>query len=783
MEIIKKTEEKKKDDLGQAIYKYMPYWPLFVVLFLVAGISSWLYLKIATPKYGTTARLLIKDEMKGVESKGLQELDLLSTNKTIENETEVIQSNSLLNQVVNHLNLYTTLYEEQKFHDLNAYTTSPVTVIASDPSKIIPTEKSKIKYSYNKATGKVTVFGKEFSLNQFINTPYGVIKFIPNPNFIHEPLPGYKLYFTLTDPKVVADHIGSGLDVTTSSKQSSIINLSYKDEVPQRAENLLNDLLQTYNNNTIEDKNKLAANTMRFLQKRITDVEGDLNSIEKKSQQYKTQQGAVDISKQGELYLENVSANDQKQGEVSTQLAVLDQVEKYVKSKDNSQGIVPSTIGVTDLTLTNLVNTLYQSELDYDRAKKTTGENNPITTGISDRIEKIRPSILENIQSQRSSLLASRNNIQSTNGTYSSALQNIPQKEKDLLEISRERQIKNDVYSFLLQKKEETELSYASNVGDSKVIDKAQSSDEPVSPNRKIVYLTAFLVALFAGVSVIFGKETLNRKILFRQDIEQYTERPILGEIVAQPSSEPTMIGYDKRSFIAEQFRMLRMTLGYAGINADNKRVLVTSSISGEGKSFIAANLALSLAVAGKKVVLVDMDLNNPSLSEKLNIHSEVGVTDFLKGNKKPEEIVIKTNLNEHLYFIPTGLLPDNPSELILSSKVDELLSYLDANFDTIILDSAPVVPVTDAYILSPYCDATLYVVRHNYTPKTFIERIDANNKIQQLKNVAIVFNGVKSRGFQNKYYGYGYGYGYNYRYKNGGKKKGNNKLLQATNS
>ncbi len=208
--------------------------------------------------------------------------------------------------------------------------------------------------------------------------------------------------------------------------------MAYKDEVPKRAENILNDLLQTYTNNTIEDKNKLATNTLKFLQKRISDVEGDLTNIEKKLQQYKTSRGAVDISKQGELYLENVSANDQKQGEVSTQIAVLDQVEKYVKAKDNEGAIVPSTAGIPDPTLANLVGTLYQSELDYERAKKTTGENNPITEGIKDRIEKIRPSILENIQSQRSSLLASRNNIQSTNGSYTSASAKYTAKRKRL---------------------------------------------------------------------------------------------------------------------------------------------------------------------------------------------------------------------------------------------------------------------------------------------------------------------------------------------------------------
>ena len=629
----------------------------------------------------------------------------------------------------------------------------------------------------------MSVFNKQYDLNQWINTPYGTIKFIPNPNYSHEPQAGSKLFFTLSDMKMVADHIGSGLQVNTSSKQSSILNLSYQDEVPRRAENILNDLLQTYSNNTVEDKNKLATNTLRFLQQRITDVEGDLAGIEKKLQQYKAKQGAIDLSTQGKLYLENVSTNDQKQSELNTQLAALDQVEKYVKSKDNEGAIVPSTIGVTDPTLASLVSNLYQSELEYDKMRKTTGDNNPLVVSIGDRIEKIRPGILENIQSQRSNLLASRNNIASTNGNYSSALQTLPQKEKDLIDISREQSIKQDVYSFLLQKKEETALSSASNVADSKIIDRAQSSDDPVSPNRKIVYLTAFLVALFAGVGVIFGKETLNRKILFRQDIEEFTERPILGEIVAQPNSDPAMIGYDKRTFIAEQFRMLRMTLGYAGINAENKRVLVTSSISGEGKSFIAANLALSLAVAGKKVVLVDMDLNNPSLADKLGVHSEIGVTQFLSGQKTASEIVTKTTQNENLWFIPSGLLPQNPSELMMNGKIDELLTYLDANYDTIILDSAPVIPVTDAYILSPYCDATLYVVRHNYTPKAFIERIDANNKIQQLKNVAIVFNGVKSRGFQNKYYGYGYGYGYNYSAKSGNKKKGNSKLLQVPNS
>ncbi len=781
MEIIKKAEEKKATDgFGQVVFKYLPYWPLFALLFLACIGGTWLYLQYTTPMYQANARLLINDEMKGVEQKGLQQLDLLATNKTIENETDVIQSNTLINKVVNHLNLYAPVYQEQKLRNVSAYTISPVQVTAQDLSHLKAAKK--VYFTYNAAAGAVTAQGKTYPLNQWAATPYGTLKFTANP-YYRQPEAGGKLYFSLIDPKFITERIVRNLKVTTSSKQSSILGLSYQDEVPERAENVLDDLLKTYNEASVSDKNNLAANTLNFLQDRLNSVEKDLNGIEKKLQQYKSQSNATDIGTQGRLFLENVSTNDQKLGDVNMQLAVLNQVESYVRSKDNAGGIVPSTLGVNDPTLSSLVDKLYSSELDYENLRKTTGENNPITQGVADRIEKIKPSILENIQSQKTSLLASRNDLSSTNGSYNSALQTIPEKERQLVEISREQSIKSQIYTYLLQKKEEAALSYASNVPDAKIIDKAQAGDDPVSPNKKVLYLSSVLFALFAGIGIIFGKETLNRKIMFRQEIEGYTDRPIIGEIISQPAQEPIVIGYDKRTFIAEQFRMLRMSLSFMGINATQKRILVTSSISGEGKSFVAANLALSLAAAGKKVVLVDFDLNNPSLSAKLGISNDKGITDFLMEKSEVQDIIVKTAIHDNFYFIPAGDLPDSPSELMMNGRTELLLNYLDDHFDVVLIDSAPVVPVTDAYILSPYCDATLYIVRHGYTPKTFVQRIDDNNKINYLKNVAIVFNGIKSRGFNNKFYGYGYGYGYNYRGKKLTSKKKSEKLLQVSNS
>ncbi len=296
--------------------------------------------------------------------------------------------------------------------------------------------------------------------------------------------------------------------------------------------------------------------------------------------------------------------------------------------------------GVTDPVLTDLLQKLSDLELQYTQTKKIVPENNPAVVALVDGINRLKPQILENIESQRKNLLAGRSDLTATSNDYGSMLKTIPEKERELLSITRQQAIKNNIYTFLLQKKEETALSFASAVADSRVLDHAETSDTPVSPKRKLIYLAAFLGAIFLGVAIIYLKEMLTRTVQERSDIEKYTDIPFLGEVNYDRSKTPFVISEGKRSFIAEQFRQLRTSLGYMGVDETHKRILLTSSISGEGKSFIAINLGISLALMGKKVALLELDLRKPKLSEQFDISRKEGLSNYLIGKIRLKKLL-----------------------------------------------------------------------------------------------------------------------------------------------
>ncbi len=741
MNVVQPKSESSNTSLFEELKnKYLPYWPLFIFLLVTFLIGAWIYLNFATPVYEVTATILITDERKGADENSMVEsLNLLSSKKIVENELEVLHARDLMDKVVDSLLLYAPIHEA---NTAPAYNSSPISVVAENPLKLTPVDK--VYFHYDSTKKNVTIGQNEYPLDSFVNTPYGNLKFINNSHLITASQDSF--YFTLLDPKIVTNIFLARLDVGTSSKLSSIVNITLADELPKRGEDILSTLLKKYTEGSIDYKNQLAKNTIAFVNERLRVVSQELNSVEKQIQNYKTNEGIVDLTEQGKMYLQNVGDNSQKVADATMQLSVLDQVEKYVAAKDNSAGIVPSTLGVTDPLLSKLLDRLYQAETDYQRLRKTTAENNPILQSYTNEIQNIRPSILENIKSQKANLQATITNLNNTVKSYNSTLQSIPQKQRQLVEVSRDQIIKNNVYSFLLQKREETALAYASNVTDSKVIESAQASFFPTSPREKIIYLGTIVLAFGFTIAYVTLKELLSNKILSPSEVRNYSNVPIIAEIPHFKDNDISL-SMKENEFIGSQFRQLKIALGLFNKSASNKKLLVTSSITGEGKSFIAGALANSISSSGRKVVLIDTDFSKPQISIDYDLNGIAGLSDFLENKILPQQIIKKTD-NKNLFIIPSGTSKVNSTELFLNGKLEDLITYLEENFDHLVFDSPPVSVATDAYLLSDVCDCSIYLVRQQYTPKIFIKRLDDNIRIKSLGKTVLVYNDLKPRGF-----------------------------------
>ncbi len=744
--------------------KYTPYWPLFAVFFLLIFAATYSFLQYTVPKFQATASLIIKDEKKGNDDSRLMEsLNLIGSKKIIENEIEVLKSRPVVEAVIKKMHLYAEVYVKKDFRKLFLYENAPVFIEAYHPLNLT-SSKSDIDFELIDDGKAIRLIkeNKEIKMGEWSNTAFGILKFTLKNDYRRlEKGEVYSLVIYALPIKTT--HIMADLKVSSTNKLSSVIDVKYKDKHPLLAERVLNEIISSYNLASIAEKNVLAKSTLKFIEERLNAVGSQLNDIERSIQHYKSRSGAVDISTQGQLYLQNVSTNDQKLSEINLQLSVINTLERDLSEKNTSAGSHTVMLGNTDPMLNQMLGALNNAELEKEKLKKTVAENNPILIAVSDQIIKIKENIYRNIIDQRKNLEATKNNLSQTNTNYNSLLQAIPTKERELLEISRDQNIKSGIYSFLLQKREESELSYVSNLSDSRIVNHAQAPGSPVSPSPILAYGIALIAVFSIPISIITAKETLASTILYRQEIEALTQVPIIGELEMHKKAKPLAIEAGKRSLVGEEFRRIRYALQYYLTGASAKKILVTSSLGGEGKSFVSSNLAISFSLSGKKVALVDFDLHNSSLDKIFINDRKEGVLDFLIGNIEIKGIIYPVIEYENLWFLPTGGSQGDPSELLESANLSILMDYLESEFDIVVIDSPPVALVSDAYQLSQFCGATVYVVRHGYTPKVIIKRFDHTNTINPLINPVVVFNGIKKRGFGVKESGYGYGYKYGY--------------------
>jgi len=782
--------------LRMLLAMFLPYWPLFALLIPLFLIGAWGYLKTTIPVYEAAATLIIKDENKGVDdAKAMEAMNPFDSKKIVENEIEVIQSRTLMSAVVRNLQLYAPVFEDKLVGSKPAYNTSPIIVELKNPDLIFQpkgAEALKFYFEYDSINNMVKIQDKTYPVDEWVRGPaFGETKFKLNVN--KSGAAKRPLYYTFTHPKNMTRGLLGGLEANPTDKLSTVVRLTYKDPIPQRAENILNHLIAAYNQKAVSDRDNLASNTLTFIEERMNKVEKELNELESSIQRFRSEEGVVNLSEQGKLYLQDVGEYDRQIASSSRQLAILNKVDQYVVSKKNKSGLVPSTLGIEDPVLTQLLEKLYNSEIEYERLRKTTAENNPILTSVANEINKIRPSIRENIKNQKSNLRASLGNLSYNVNRSASALNNIPEKERALLEIERGKEIKNELYSFLQQKREETALSYAPNGGDGRVVDLAQSSAGPVSPKKSLIYLIAIVLAMSFGLGYIIFKEMMNRNVLFRSEIENAIDAPVVMELPdlsvvseynesKKPSNTLTHITnrlglrnvfYSKKeaietssrpseALLIDHFRQLGASLGLYSRDFKKKKILITSSIAGEGKSFVATNLAYCLAQSGKKVALLDMDFLKPQTSRLFKLVDHKGILDFLSYGADYNEILANSQGNKNLFIVPVGKKVKNHTQLLLNGKLDVLFEELSRNFDYVLIDAAPVNLVADVKLLAAYSDETLYVIRHGKTPLKVIKHLDDSRILKSLNKVSVVFNGIKQRGLIKGDYTYGYGYDYN---------------------
>jgi capsular exopolysaccharide synthesis family protein len=453
----------------------------------------------------------------------------------------------------------------------------------------------------------------------------------------------------------------------------------------------------------------------------------------------------------------------------------LDDIEKYINGKFNNSGIVPSMIGIEGPMLNTLLQDLYRLEIEISRRKKISGVRDEIYIGLEEEIAKTKRGIKENMANIRSNLMVTKSVIDRELSKQNSLLSSLPQQERTLVDISRQQNIKNQIYTFLLQKREESAISYAATVSDIRIIERAFGGTQ-VGPKTQLTYVIGFSLGLLIPFIILYIWKFMSPKLQYRDEITYLTDVPIVGEIINDPEKRKIVVGLKDRGLISESMRTLRTKLGIVFKSTNKKDViseelakfiLVTSSIPGEGKTFVSINLGVSYSLTGKRVVLIGADMRKPTLHKVFEINSRNGLSSFLSGTVDVDRVIFPTEY-DNLFIIPSGVIPPNPTELFESSKMDELFQYLKNHFDVIILDTPPLGLVSDAELLAKYTEMTLFVVRQNKTFKeAIIEVINKASDSGNFQNMGIIFNGIKPNGIgRYAYYGYGYGgYGYGYGY------------------
>ena len=781
-------------NIQEILFRYLIHWPWFVVSVIVCVAVAWGYLRLTTPIYNVSATVLIKDEKKGGGANMSSELEkmgmngFVSSSSNIENEIEVLTSRTLAREVVSSLGLFVTYMDEDKFPKRELYRTSPVLV------SLTPQEADKLPQTMEVGMSlhpsgvmdvQIKVGEKEYrkrfdKLPAVLPTDEGTVAFFTNNDTLSSVRPESvtkERHITayINRPFSVAKGYAGSLSITPTSKATSVVTVSLKNSNTQRGKDYIDKLLEMYNVNANNEKNEVAQRTAEFIDERIGIISKELGSTERDLENFKRSAGITDLTSEAQIALAGNAEYEKKRVENQTQINLVMDLQRYLQGTEYE--VLPSNVGLQDAGVAGAIDRYNEMVSERNRLLRTSTESNPAIVNLNASIRAMRGNIQTTLDATLKGLEITKTDLVREAGRYSRRISDAPTQERQFVSIARQQEIKSGLYLMLLQKREENAIVLAAIANNAKIIDEAQADGAPISPKRMMIYLAALVFGIGIPVGIIYLIGLTKFKIEGRADVEKLTSLPVIGDIpLADEKTGSIAVFENQNNLMSETFRNVRTNLQFMLENGKNV-ILVTSTISGEGKSFISANLAISLSLLGKKVVIVGLDIRKPGLNTVFNIpKKDHGITQFLTNPAiNLMDLVQPSDINKNLFILPGGTVPPNPTELLARDGLEKAVETLKKSFDYVILDTAPVGMVTDTLLIGRVADLSVYVCRADYTRKaefSLINELAENNK---LPNLCIAINGVdlqkKKYGYYygygryGKYYGYGkrYGYGYGY--------------------
>lgn len=776
-------EEESGFDFKSLIIKLFIHWKWIAISILLCLVCAYFYIRVQTPVYRIQATIMINDEQKGTFQNQMmtlqQDFGIMSTSVGIDNEIEILRSKSIIKQAVIDLKLYTNYSIDGGFaspaqvlygsypinvdinrEDLDVLTSGiALNITQPNPDTYI------VKYQdYDATQDKYIDIKKEIkNLPCTIQTSIGTLTLTKGTS---APLnPDQELTVSIVSPIRMARACLGALSIEPTSKTTAVAYISYLDVNKRRGVDFVNQLVVAYNRENNNDKNQVAIKTEEFIKRRLDIVAAELDGTEEQMAQFKRSSGLTNVTGDAQRILTGSTEYEKQSVEIATQLNLLSYLREYVNNPENELMAIPANVGLSDASLSSGIVKYNEGVIERNRMLRSVNESHPTIIDLTTDLKSMANTIKLSIEAAYDALEIKQKDIERQSVKFTSKLGDAPSQEKVIEGYKRQQEVKSGLYLMLLQKREENSIALAATADNAKLIDAALANDAPVSPRSKMIWLVALAIGVAIPIGLIYLMELLRYKIEGRNDLEKLTKIPILGDVAIahnlKNGERAIVVKENSNSMMDETFRSIRTNLQFTLDGPDKKVIQFTSSSSGEGKTFVSSNIAMSLALLGKKVILVGLDIRKPRLANIFDLNDQKrGLTTFLSSNPNDKELlfqqIMPSGVNANLDILPAGIVPPNPAELLSRVNLDNAIAFLKEKYDYIILDTAPVGLVSDTLIIARVADATVYICRADYTPKNDLNLLNSLYAESKLKNMSIVLNGVD---MTKRKYGYYYGY------------------------